>query len=186
MKNYLIQTPRLGLRDWLETDIGKMAAINNDPAVMEFFPGCPTFDQTKQIVSRMQKQFAEKRYCYFATDRLDNGAFIGFIGLSYQEYESYFTPCVNIGWRLKQSEWGKGFATEGAKACLQYGFDTIGLKEIYSVAPKVNTNSTKVMQKLGMEQQEDFEHPLLSIDSPLKTCVVYKRSMTPEFHVSEG
>ncbi len=56
----------------------------------------------------MQFTNQKRGYCYFATDELTSGKFIGFIGLMYQNYEADFTPCVDIGWRLAKKYWGKG------------------------------------------------------------------------------
>ncbi len=100
--------------------------------------------------------------------------FIGFIGLSEQTYQADFTPCIDIGWRIKSSEWYKGFATEGAKRCLDYALNDLRIEKVYSIAPKINIKSEHVMKKTGMEKQYEFEHPLLMNDIRLKTCVLYK------------
>ncbi|RZK12370.1 MAG: N-acetyltransferase, partial [Flavobacterium sp.] len=120
-KNYLFTSERLGFRNWIEDDIPKMAEINSDPNVMEFFPSLQSAEQTDLFIRRMQQQFEEKSYCYFAVDVLDTDTFIGFIGLSDKDFESDFTPSVDIGWRLSEKQWKKGYATEGALACLKYG-----------------------------------------------------------------
>lgn len=170
---YTIQTPRLGLRNWQPKDIVKMATINADPAVMEHFPKVQNRQDTEGLIIRMQAQFAKTGYCYFATERLNDKAFLGFIGLMHQDYEADFTPCVDIGWRLARQYWGNGYATEGAKACLKFAFNELSLTEIYSVASKSNTPSIRVMEKIGMQYQYDFEHPKL-VDFPnIKNCVLY-------------
>ena len=170
---YTIQTERLGLRNWHEGDIIKMATINADPAVMEHFPKVQNLQETEGLVMRMQEQFAKTGYCYFAAERLKDKAFLGFIGLMYQDYEADFTPCIDIGWRLAQQHWGKGYATEGAKACLKFAFQELSLPQIYSVASKSNIPSINVMKKIGMQHQYDFEHPKL-VDYPaIKNCVLY-------------
>ncbi len=174
-KKYTISTPRLGIRNWQDSDIVPMAALNQDEKVMEFFPSTQSLDRTENFIRRMQAQFDKTGYCYYAVDRLDTGTFIGFIGMMYQDYESIFTPAVDIGWRLNRASWGNGFATEGAKACLTYGFETLGLKEIYSVASVINVKSERVMQKIGMEQIDTFDHPKLLDFDHLKTCVLYRK-----------
>jgi RimJ/RimL family protein N-acetyltransferase len=85
-----------------------------------------------------------------------------------------FTPCIDIGWRIKYSEWNKGFATEGAIKCLDYAFEALKIEEIFSIAPKINLKSTHIMAKIGLKKQNEFEHPLLKNDARLKTCVLYK------------
>jgi len=172
-KNYIFTSERLGFRNWIEDDVQKMADINNNPNVMEFFPSIPTFEETKAFVERMQQQFSEKDYCYFAVDVLKNDTFIGFIGLSDKDFESDFTPCTDIGWRLSEAHWNKGYATEGARACLDHGFKKLGLAEIVAIAPKANVKSEEVMKKIGMEKRKNFNHPLLINDTRLRECVHY-------------
>lgn len=170
----LFTSERLGFRSWQPEDIDPMQQINSDEQVMEFFPGLLTKEQTADFIERMNRQFAEKGFCYFAVDILATKEFIGFIGLSEQRYPADFTPCIDIGWRLKSSVWNKGFATEGAKRCLEYAFEYLGIKEVYSVAPKVNIKSELIMQKIGLQKQYEFEHPLLLNDERLRACVLYK------------
>jgi RimJ/RimL family protein N-acetyltransferase len=171
---YAFESERLGFRNWMPTDIEKMCAINADKKVMEFFPGVLSKEQTFAFIERMQKQYAEKGFCYFAVDKLANHEFIGFIGLSEQTYEAQFTPCIDIGWRISSQEWNKGFATEGAKRCLAYGFNDLNIKKIVSVAPKVNDRSEDIMTKIGMKKQYEFDHPMLANNDILKKCVLYE------------
>lgn len=173
-KKYIFTSDRLGFRKWTSTDIDKIHQINSDEKVMEFFPNIPTIEQTIEFVERMQKQFENKGFCYFAVDKLEDNEFIGFIGLSEQTYEADFTPCVDIGWRIKSSEWNKGFASEGARKCLEYALNELKLESIYSIAPKINKKSEHIMTKIGMKKQYEFEHSLLVKFEQLKTCVLYK------------
>jgi RimJ/RimL family protein N-acetyltransferase len=151
-----------------------MAEINSNPNVMEFFPSIPNFKQTEAFIERMQKQFSDHEFCYFAVDTLANNEFIGFIGISHQTFQSNYTPSIDIGWRLSQAAWGKGFATEGAKRCLEFAFNTIGLKKIIAICPVINDKSERVMKKLGMTKKANFNHPLLTEYEHLEKCVVYE------------
>jgi RimJ/RimL family protein N-acetyltransferase len=173
-KKYLFTSDRLGFRNWDLTDVDKMHEINSDENVMEFFPAIPTKEQTAEFVEKMIKQFENKGFCYFAVDKLEDGEFIGFIGLSEQTYEADFTPCVDIGWRIKSSEWNKGFASEGARKCLDYALNILKLEKVFSIAPKINTKSERIMIKIGLQKQHEFEHSLLTNFGRLKTCVLYK------------
>lgn len=173
-QKYLFQSTRLGFRNWLERDLEPMSIINQDPRVMEFFPSLKAKGETADFIERMQKQFLETGMCYFATELLDTGEFAGFIGLGEQTFNSPFTPCIDIGWRLKHSLWGKGLATEGARRCLEYGFTTLGLKKINAIAPKVNLPSISIMSKLGMIKTNEFKHPLLSSSPHIEDCVLYE------------
>lgn len=141
---------------------------------MEFFPSIATKEQTARLIEWMKNQFEQKMFCYFAVDKLSNGAFIGFIGLSEQTYDAGFTPCIDIGWRLKSNEWGQGLATEGAKRCLDYAFKDLKLEQVYSVAPKINLKSQCIMKKIGMKKEYEFSHSVLANDARLETCVLYK------------
>lgn len=173
-KKYIFQSERLGFRNWIESDIEKMAAINADIDVMQFFPGIQTPQHTAQFIERMQKLFKEKGFCYFAVDKLENHELIGFIGLAEQKFEADFTPCIDIGWRLAKQEWNNGFATEGAKRCLDFAFNNLQLKKIVATAPQINLPSINVMKKIGMQYISAFEHPLLKTDERLKSCVLYE------------
>lgn len=179
-KTYLFQSQRLGFRNWLPGDLEPMSAMNIDPGVMEFFPAMQSLDETQQFISRMQQQFKAKGFCYFAVDNLNDGEFIGFIGLSEKTFESDFTPCIDIGWRLAKEYWNQGLATEGAKRCLEYGFSTLGLEKIYALAPRVNTKSEQVMKKIGMQKVKDFRHPQLAGNERLQPCVLYIAKNNPD------
>ncbi len=172
--NYLFKSERLGFRNWVDADIPLMTAISGDQDVMKFFPAFATPKQTIEFIERMQTMFAEKGYCYFAVDRLSDNTFIGFIGLSDQDYDVEFAPCVDIGWRLDKQYWGNGFATEGAKRCLKYAFEKLKLENIKSTAPIINLNSIKIMEKIEMTKQLEFQHPKLLGNKALVNCVCYE------------
>ena len=99
--------------------------------------------------------------------------FIGFIGLAYQDYQTEFTPAIDIGWRLKRSAWGKGYATEGAKRCLEFGFNTLDLNQIIATCAMDNLKSENVMQKIGMKQLGVFIHPELKEYPSYEQCKYY-------------
>ena len=121
----------------------------------------------------MQEMYSKRKFCYFAVDLLETNEFIGFIGLSEQSYLDELGTFVDIGWRLKPSAWGKGYATEGAKTCLTYGFEKLELKRIYSIAPEINNGSIAVMKKIGMQILKAFKHPKLLDNQRLVNCVLY-------------
>ncbi|WP_034228246.1 GNAT family N-acetyltransferase [Aquimarina pacifica] len=174
--SYIFTSERLGFRNWETSNLKALHAINNDDEVMEFFPFKPSKKDTEGFIQRMQQLYTEKKYCYFAVDILQTNECIGFIGLCEQTYINDLGTFVDIGWRLKKSSWHNGYATEGAKKCLAYGFKTIGLSNIYSVAPEINTKSESVMKKIGMQYVNTFLHPKLIDNDRLKKCVLYKIS----------
>lgn len=170
---YLIKTERLGLRNWRNDDLEPMSKLNQNPMVMEFFPNTQDREHTRGFIERMQSHFMQHSYNYFAVDRLDTGEFIGFIGLCRQDYLTDRPAFTDIGWRLKQDVWGKGFATEGALACLKFAFEELKLPAVYSVCPTVNTKSEKVMHKIGMHKELTFKHPALGNFPHLEECALY-------------
>lgn len=170
---YIFTSARLGFRNWRRDDLTRLAAINTDTAVMAHFPKTQSAAETEAFIQRMQELYSARGYCYFAVDKLENRDFIGFIGLAEQTFESDFTPCVDIGWRIKKSEWGKDYATEGARACLNFAFSQLGLEKVMAVAPVVNLRSIAIMQKIGMEKVKEFKHPRLLEDKRLADCVLY-------------
>ncbi len=172
VQKYLFKSSRLGFRNWMPADLEPMTALNNDPKVMEYFPFLQSSEQTAEFISKMQAQFHEKGFTYFAVDTLADNDFIGFIGLSVPGFEADFTPCVDMGWRLKQQAWFKGYATEGAMRCIGFAAET-GIKELYAIAPVVNERSVQVMKKCGMQQQKTFLHPKLREYPHLEECVLY-------------
>ncbi|WP_291725379.1 GNAT family N-acetyltransferase [Bernardetia sp.] len=171
---YIFTSKRLGFRNWLPSDTEKLFKLNSDKEVMEFFPFLPSLEQTEALIEKMTSQFEKYGFCYFAVDELETNEFIGFIGIAEQNFEADFTPCVDIGWRLDKKYWGKGYASEGAKRCLEFAFEEKGLDAIKSVAPKINQKSIRVMEKIGMQHVKDFKHPALKDDKRLETCVLYE------------
>lgn len=173
-REYIFKSERLGFRNWNDNDLDEFAKLNADFEVMEHFPKPLTKEETYLFIQRQKKHYESNGYNYFATEILATGEFIGFIGLLYQEYESQFTPNVDIGWRLKKDAWGKGYATEGAKMCLEFGFKKIDLKRIISTCTKRNVRSENVMKKIGMTKVGEFNHPRLKEFPELEKCVCYE------------
>ena len=172
--NYLFTSERLGFRNWKNTDANLLFEMNSDAAVMEFFPRKSTKKEAISFIDRMQTQYVKNGFCYFAVELLETTQFIGFIGLSEQHYKADFNPSIDIGWRLLQKYWHKGYATEGAKASLNLAFNGLILKKIIAVSPKINKGSIGVMKKIGMQKVSEFEHPLLLDNERLKECVLYQ------------
>jgi RimJ/RimL family protein N-acetyltransferase len=170
----VIRTERLVLRQWTDDDREPFALLNADPAVMEFFPSTLDRSQSDAFVDRAIGQLAERGWGLWAIESADG--FIGFTGLSVPRFEAAFTPCVEIGWRLARSAWGRGFATEAARAATQYAFDDLDLDELVSFTTVSNVRSRAVMERLGMSRdaRDDFDHPLLAADDPLRRHVLYR------------
>ncbi|MBI4882837.1 MAG: GNAT family N-acetyltransferase [Actinobacteria bacterium] len=157
-------TERLRLRGWRESDKVPYAALNADPEVMKHFPSLLSQQQSDEMVDRMAADWGVRGFGLWAVERIDNGAFIGFVGLSAPTWQTDFMPCVEVGWRLARAHWGSGFAPEAAAASLAFGFGNVALPndEIVSFTTSGNHNSQRVMQKVGMrvDPSREFDHPL--------------------------
>jgi len=156
-----LRTARLLLRRWRDTDRDPFARLNADPAVMEHFPATLSTDESERFASRIEEVFDLQGFGLWAVEVPGVASFIGFIGLSQPQFDAAFTPCVEIGWRLAAEHWGRGYASEGAQAVLEFGFHHLELDEIVSFTTVANDKSQRVMQKIGMHRDpaEDFDHP---------------------------
>lgn len=172
----VIETDSLILRTWKEEDRDAYLQINQDPKVIEFLLGSMSKAQVDNFMQNCNKEFEEKQFCLFAVELKESHELIGFIGLSTPQWEAHFTPAVEVGWRLGSQYWGMGYATEGAKAVLAYGFYTLGLAEIVSFTAMLNLRSIRVMKRIGMERdvRDDFTHPKLDLQHPLSKHVLYR------------
>ena len=171
-----IFTKRLVLRQWRQKDLEAFAKLNADPRVMEYFPGLKTREESDASVKIVSDHIQRHGWGFWAASLLETGEFIGFIGLQPVPFQAAFTPAVEIGWRLAFDSWGKGYATEGAKAALAYGFETLNLDEIVSFTTVENMRSRRVMERIGMHHNpgDDFDHPKLPEGHPLRRHVLYR------------
>ena len=173
-KDYIFKSERLGFRNWKKNDLIEFTKINADLEVMEHFPKPLTESDTMEFIQRLQNHYKKNGYNYFATEILKTGELIGFIGLAYQDYETNFTPAIDIGWRLKEDAWGKGFATEGANKCLDFAFNNLKIEKIISTCTEKNTLSENVMKKIGMVKKQLFNHPNLKEYPKYEKCICYE------------
>jgi ribosomal-protein-alanine N-acetyltransferase len=172
-----LRTDRLLLRGWRDSDRAPFAALNADPEVREHFPGgAMTRAESDALVDRFLVRWKDEGHAPWAVERLDDGTFLGFIGLLSIHFEAQFTPAVEVGWRLARSAWGHGYATEGGRASLRWGFENLGLDEIVSFTTPGNVRSRAVMDRLEMTHDAagDFDHPLIPEGHPLRRHVLYR------------
>jgi RimJ/RimL family protein N-acetyltransferase len=172
----MLETPRLLLRRWRDADREPFARLNSDPRVMEFMPGCLSREESDRLVDRIEAHFDARGFGLFAAELRRERSFVGFVGLSVPDFEAYFTPCVEIGWRLAAEHWNQGLATEGARAVLANGFDVLALEEVVSFTVPANVASRRVMEKIGMSHssEDDFDHPRLPEGHGLRRHVLYR------------
>jgi RimJ/RimL family protein N-acetyltransferase len=172
-----LETERLRLRTWRPTDREPFAAINADPRVVEYLPGPRTREQSDQFAARIEADVVRDGFGLWAVEVRGVAPFIGFIGLYAPTFTAHFTPCVEIGWRLSADHWNRGYATEGARAAMAFGFETLRLREIVSFTVPENVRSRRVMEKLGMRHSpaDDFDHPLLPEGHRMRRHVLYRK-----------
>jgi len=171
-----ISTPRLLLRVFRDEDRPAFAAMNADPAVMEHFPALLTREESDALAERIRREHASRGFGLWAVELPGADPFVGFVGLSVPSFEAPFTPCVEIGWRLARHVWGRGLATEGARAVLDIAFAELGLVEVLSFTAVQNERSQRVMERIGMTRDTDgdFDHPRLPEGHALRRHVLYR------------
>lgn len=175
-----LTTERLVLRPWRDSDLVPFAALNADPEVMAHFPATLTPAETAAMVARMRAALAERGFGWWAAEAPGVAPFIGFIGLSVPDFGAHFLPpgklVVEVGWRLARLFWGQGYATEGAREALRFGFEALGLPEVVAFTTTTNQRSQAVMRRLGMtyDPADDFDHPKLPPGHRLRRHVLYR------------
>ncbi|WP_436796325.1 GNAT family N-acetyltransferase [Actinospongicola halichondriae] len=170
-----METERLVLRQWTDSDRDPFAELNADPVVMEHFPATLSRAESDAFVDRHAAIIAERGWGLWAVEVRATGAFIGFTGLMVPVFDADFVPCVEIGWRLAADSWGQGYATEAANAVLRHAFDEIGLDDVVSFTYVGNDRSRRVMEKIGLTERLEFDHPNIPGD-PVERHVLYGRS----------
>ena len=168
-----IETERLILRSWKPEDLPLFTVMNKDKRVMRYFPATLSDTESEAFYNRIQDEIDRKGRGLYAVEIKSTREFIGYVGLHEIGFEADFTPGVEIGWRLAADYHNQGYATEAAKSVLEIA-KNVGLEMLYSFTAKINAPSERVMQKIGMTKIGEFEHPKLSVDSPLALHVLYQ------------
>ncbi len=174
--NMELETKRLILRRWTQNDKIPFREINKDLRVMEFYPNTCTSIESDQIVDDAEKHFEKYGFGLLAVELKNNNKLIGFVGLQNVPFDSHFTPAVEIGWRVSYNQWGKEYATEAAKAIIEWGFSHLNLNEIVAMTVPQNNRSRRVMEKVGMlyDKEGDFENPRIPLGHQLRQHVLYR------------
>lgn len=172
----MLETKRLILRNWREEDRSFLFSMARDPEIRQFFPSILDARQSDILFDKFCSHFAAYGFGYWVACLKNTQEPIGYMGLLHVDFAAHFTPAIEIGWSLVRSYWNKGYATEGAKGILKYGFTNLHLQEIVSFCSKENERSRKVMEKIGMhtDKQEDFIHPKCPVDFKYKKHVLYR------------
>lgn len=160
------------LRPWREEDRAPFAAINAEPAVQRYLAPI-TREISAAMLERIDAHFASHGWGFWAVEHRDSAALIGLCGLAQVAWQAFFTPAVEIGWRLSTPFQGKGLAREAATLALDAAFGPIGLDRVVSFTVPANTASWRLMERLGMRHLGQFDHPRLPKGDPLRRHVVY-------------
>ena len=171
-----LRTERLLLRPWRDPDLAPFAAMSADPEIMEFLLPLAEPGACAVWAARLEAHWREHGFGRWVVEIPGEASFAGVVGLAWIPYEAHFTPAVEIAWRLARAYWGRGYATEAARAALDYGFDQLGLAEIVAVTVPANQRSRRVMERLGMTRDpaDDYDHPNVP-EGPLRRHMLYRR-----------
>ena len=170
-----IDTDRLRLRQWKDSDKPAFARLNADAETMRFFPSVLTTQESDALAQKCHDLIAQQGWGVWAAEEKASQTFVGFIGLHIPSEDLPFSPCVEIAWRLSRPCWGQGLATEGARAALAFAFTQLHLPEVVAFTAVRNTRSEQVMRRLGMQRDlHTFQHPALSPGHELREHVLYR------------
>jgi RimJ/RimL family protein N-acetyltransferase len=171
-----LRTSRLLLRGWRDADRDPFARIGADAEAMLHYPSTLSRAESDARADQYAAEWARDGFGKWAVEIPGVAPFAGSVGLAVPPFEASFTPCIEVGWRLAREHWGQGYATEAARAALEFGFAQMGLKEIVAFTVPANTRSIRVMEKLGMRFEGEFDHPGLAEGHRLKRHVLYRLS----------
>jgi RimJ/RimL family protein N-acetyltransferase len=166
----------LVLRAWRDADIEPWVAMNSDRRVTEFLGREYSRALSEASAAAMRRTLEENGFGWWAVEIRGSASFAGVIALQAVPFSAPFTPANEIGWRLSFESWGRGYATEGAKAALDFAFNELKWSEVVAFTAATNLRSQRVMQRLGMtyDPADDFEHPKLDPSHPLRHYVLYR------------
>lgn len=169
-------TPRLLLRPWREADLDAWAAMNADPRVTEFFVRPYTRELSESALRTMRAKLDRSGFGWWAVEVRGGAPFAGVIALQEVPFAAPFTPANEIGWRFSFEHWGRGYATEGARAALDFAFDELNWREVVAFTAASNLRSQRVMERLRMthDSADDFDHPRIEPGHPLRRHVLYR------------
>ena len=171
-----LTTPRLVLRPWRDDDLPAYAAMNADPRVMQFFQKTWTPQESAATLARVRDHFDRHGFGKWAVEAPGVAPLVGIVGLGIPDYDLPFNPCVEMGWRLAAEFWGRGYATEAARAALDFAFCELRLPEVVAFTVPANVRSRAVMERLGMTRNpaDDFDHPMVPVGHPIRRHVLYR------------
>jgi ribosomal-protein-alanine N-acetyltransferase len=154
-----IETEKFILREFLETDVQGIYALDSDPEVHKYLGNKPitSMDAALATIQHVRKQYEENGIGRWAIIDKASNEFMGWAGLKYEQNLRTNFNYYDIGYRLLRKYWGKGIASEAAKVSLEYGFNQLNLNEIFAAAQVDNAASNKILTNIGLKFVETFE-----------------------------
>ena len=161
-----IETERLLLREMTEDDLPALAEILTDPRVMYAWEHAFSPLEVREWMDRQLQRYAAygHRFGLWAMVLQKTGKMIGQCGITMQPYKETEVP--EIGYLLGKNDWHRGYATEGALACRDYAFETLELREVFSIIRDTNTASQNVARRCGMTARDCIVKRYYHIDMP--------------------
>lgn len=154
-----LQTKRLLLRQFTSSDANQLVQLDADPRVMRYITGGPPEFSAHEIESEVLPAYLDyyrsgSRYGFWAVDQRSSGEFLGWFHL--RPAPGTPTDQPELGYRLRQAFWGRGYATEGSRALIDKGFTELGVQRVEASTMVINTASRRVMEKSGMRLVRNF------------------------------
>jgi RimJ/RimL family protein N-acetyltransferase len=171
-----LETDRLILRQWRQSDLDAFWRMGQDREVMEFLLPLANRAASDAVADKLKSHIEEHGFGFWALQEKVGAPFIGFTGILRVGDDLPFAPAVEVGWRLARAHWGKGYASEAARAALAFAFNDMKLDEVVALTVPANRRSQAVMTRIGMSRNaaDDFDHPRVPDGDPLKRHVLYR------------
>ena len=157
--NLILETDRLILREFLLSDAEAFFAMDSNPNVHQYLWNKPVqkIEETFEVIEFVRKQYMDNGIGRFAMISKETNEFIGWAGLKFNtEMVNNKVNFYDIGYRLDEKFWGKGYASEASFAWLNYAFETMKIKTLEAAAHSYNVASNRILQKIGMQMTETY------------------------------
>ena len=173
MGDFRHETARLVLRDWREEDWAPFWEGTNTPAVMRWLGGVADEAKRQAAQDRLLGYTHDHGHTFWCVERKEDGAILGFCGLKRSNQAGGPIGMMEVGWRLREDAWGKGYAKEAATASLDLAFNRFGADEVIALTVQRNEGSWGLMNRLGMVRREDLDFANSDFDEEEPTIIVY-------------
>ena len=173
MAEFRHETDRLILRDWREEDWPLFWEGTNTPGVMRWLGGVCDGAKRDAAQQRLLSYEREHGHTFWCVERRGDGAILGFCGLKRSNQSGGPLGMMEVGWRLREDAWGRGYAKEAATASLDLAFDRFDAEEVIAMTVQRNAASWGLMERLGMRRREDLDFDNAEFDKEDPVIIVY-------------